>query len=147
MDTAAAARTVTLAELSIGMSDSMSKAVSAEDVAMFATATGDHNRVHTDAEYAAGTMFSQVIAHGMLGAGLISAVLGMRLPGTGTIYLNQEVRFNAPILIGDTLTATVTVTELTPKKRFTIATLATEVTNQRGESVISGTAQVIPPSE
>ncbi|MGV1004736.1 MAG: MaoC family dehydratase [Candidatus Nanopelagicales bacterium] len=141
------ARTVTLAELSIGSSDSLTKTVSAEDVAMFAQATGDNNRVHTDADYAAGTMFGQVIAHGMLGAGLISAVLGMRLPGTGTIYLGQDLRFSAPILIGDTLTATVTITELTPKRKFTIATLATEVTNQRGESVVSGTAQVIPPTE
>ena len=88
-------------------------------------------------------MFGQRIAHGMLSAGFISNVLGTQLPGPGTIYLGQELRFVKPVYVGDTVTATVTTTQKIPEKNRLI--LDTVVTNQRGEKVITGTATVMPP--
>ncbi|TYC50673.1 MaoC family dehydratase [Weissella muntiaci] len=136
---------VKTSELVIGMSKEISKQVSEADVQGFAEVTGDHNPAHTDEAYAETTPFKTRIAHGMLGAGLISAVLGMHLPGPGTIYLGQDLKFQKPIHFGDVITAKVTLSELTPKKHFTIATFDTVVTNQDGEIVTTGTATVIPP--
>ena len=107
-------------DLSEGMSASIEKTVSAADVATFAEVTGDNNPVHVNPEYAATTMFKECIAHGMLSAGYISAVLGTKLPGPGAIYIDQQLKFKAPVMIGDTVTATATVAEINAKRRRVI---------------------------
>ena len=129
--------------LTLGQSASMSKTVTEYDVYSFAGITGDFNPAHVNAVEAERGMFKGRIAHGMLSAGFISAVLAMKLPGPGTIYLGQELKFTKPVRIGDTVTATVTVSELLPEKN--IAKLYTVCTNQHGDVVITGTATVIPP--
>ena len=103
--------------------------------------TGDKNPVHLDDAYARTTRFGGRIAHGMLTAGLISAVLGTKLPGPGAIYLNQTLKFTAPVRIGDTITATAEVTAYREDKR--IVTLKTDCTNQRGELVLTGEAVLL----
>jgi 3-hydroxybutyryl-CoA dehydratase len=130
-------------ELQVGDTASFSKTITETDVVLFAGLTGDLNPVHVDAEYARTTRFGQRVAHGMLTAGLISTVLGTRLPGPGTIYLSQTVRFTAPVYIGDTVTATVTVTHVRREKG--IVTLETVCRNQRGEEVLTGEAVVMVP--
>lgn len=104
-------------DLQIGMTGSLAKVVTEADVVAFAELTGDRNPVHLDEAYAAGTLFKGRIAHGMLSAGLISAVFGTRLPGPGAIYISQTLNFKAPVRLGDTATAKVTVAELIPGKR------------------------------
>ena len=99
-------------DLELDMSASVSRTVSEADILMFAGVSGDTNPVHLDQEFAASTMFGGRIAHGMLSAGLISAVFGTRLPGPGSIYLSQTLKFKAPVKIGDTVVARVTVKEL-----------------------------------
>jgi 3-hydroxybutyryl-CoA dehydratase len=132
-------------EIGIGDAASFSKTVSESDIYTFAGVTGDLNPAHIDEEYAKKTMFQGRIAHGMLGAGFISAVLGTRLPGPGTIYLSQELRFKAPVRIGDTVTATCTVTAKDDSKRkLTIETVAV---NQDGKAIIEGAAVVMLPAE
>ncbi len=105
-----------LEDLSVGMSETIAKTVSADDIVGFADITGDTNPVHLCQDFAAGTMFKARIAHGMLSAGLISAVLGTRLPGPGCIYLSQSLRFRAPIMIGDHVEAIATVKEVNRDK-------------------------------
>ena len=130
-------------ELAAGMSAEHAKTVTETDVALFAGITGDFNPVHVDAEVAAKSMFGGRIAHGMLSAGLVSAVIAMKLPGPGTIYLSQSLRFTKPVRIGDTVTARVEVAEvLAAKKRVR---LATSCRNQRGEVVLDGEAMVMIP--
>lgn len=124
--------------LAVGDAASFSKTITETDVVLFAGITGDFNPVHIDEAHARQTAFEGRIAHGMLGASLISTVLGTRLPGPGTIYLGQEVKFKAPVRIGDTLTATVTVASVREDKP--IYTLTTNVTNERDELVIEGQA-------
>jgi 3-hydroxybutyryl-CoA dehydratase len=119
----------------------ISKTVTDEDVRAFAELTGDRNPVHLDEEYAAGTRFGRRIAHGMLGASLISAVLANELPGRGTVYLSQTLRFTAPVFLGDTVTARVVVKSVREDKP--IVTLETVCTNQRGERVVEGEAVVL----
>ena len=111
---------------------------------LFAGITGDHNPAHVNEVYASQTRFARRIAHGILSAGLISAVLAMKLPGPGTIYLGQELKFVRPVYFGDTITATYTVSELLPEKN--IARLETVCTNQVGAVVIKGTPTVMPSS-
>ena len=135
----------TFDELVIGETASLSHTVSQRDIDLFATATGDINPAHVDPAYAATDMFHHIIIHGMWGAGLISAVLGTELPGPGTIYLGQDLRFRRPVGIGDTITATLTVREKRPAKGD--VTLDCVCTNQHGEVVISGTAETRAPSE
>jgi len=132
-------------EIYLGQSSEISKRVSMEDVQQFANVTGDKNPMHVDEEYASKTQFKTRIAHGMLGASLISAVLGMNLPGPGTVYLGQELKFVHPIHFDDVITAKATVKEIIPKKNFSLVKLDTNVINQAGEVVIEGTATVIPP--
>jgi phosphate butyryltransferase len=132
-------------ELAVGDTASLSHTVTADDIAVFAAVTGDVNPAHVDPDYAATDMFHHIIIHGMWGAGLISAVLGTKLPGPGTIYLGQDLRFRRPVSVGDTITATLTVRELHPKKHD--VTLDTVCTNQHGDTVITGTAQVRAPTE
>jgi 3-hydroxybutyryl-CoA dehydratase len=114
-----------------------------ERIRQFAAASGDMNRIHLDEAAAAQTRFGRRIAHGMLTASLISAVLGNDLPGVGSIYLSQSVKFKAPVFLGDTITARVTVTAYREDKR--IATLATTCLNQDGQLVLEGEAVVIAP--
>ena len=128
---------MTIQEMKIGDHASVTKTVSETDVYLFAGITGDLNPAHTNEVAASKTMFKTRIAHGMLGAGFISAVLGMYLPGPGTIYMGQELKFTKPVHIGDT------VEEIILEKNRVI--LDTTVVNQDGEVVIKGKATVMPP--
>jgi 3-hydroxybutyryl-CoA dehydratase len=129
-------------ELSIGQSAEMSRVVGAADIEAFADVSGDLNPVHLDDAYAKTTAFGERIAHGMLGAAYISAILGTRLPGPGAIYLSQSLRFRRPVKIGDLVVARATVTVLdADKSRATLETVC-EVS---GKSVIEGEAVVIVP--
>ena len=134
---------MTIQEMKIGDHASVTKTVSETDVYLFAGITGDLNPAHTNEVAASKTMFKTRIAHGMLGAGFISAVLGMYLPGPGTIYMGQELKFTKQVHIGDTVTATATVEEIILEKNRVI--LDTTVVNQDGEIVIKGKATVMPP--
>ena len=134
---------ITINEMKIGDSASFTKTVTDTDVYMFAGITGDFNPAHVNQVEAEKGMFGKRIAHGMLSAGFISAVLGTMLPGPGTIYMGQELRFTKPVAIGDTITATVTVAEMIIEKNRVI--LDTVCTNQNGEVVIKGKATVMPP--
>ena len=130
-------------DLQVGQRASTGKTITETDILLFSAVSTDTNPVHINAEVAAGSIFGQRIAHGMLSASLISAVLGTRLPGPGTIYLSQSLRFRAPVKIGDTVTATAEITALDPvKKRATLKTTCTVA----GKLVIDGEALVIPPS-
>jgi phosphotransacetylase/acyl dehydratase len=134
----------TFDEMIVGETASLSHTVTQRDIDLFAAATGDVNPAHVDPVYAETDMFHHIIIHGMWGAGLISAVLGTELPGPGTIYLGQELRFLHPVSIGDTMTAKVTVREKKPAKGD--VTLDCVCTNQRGETVITGTAYTRAPT-
>jgi len=109
-----------LEDLQAGMSDSFAKTVTEADVILFAGITGDSNPIHINEEFAAQTMFKGRIVHGEFSGGLISAVLGTRLPGPGSIFINQSLRFKAPVRIGETVTATVTVREVNTERRRVI---------------------------
>jgi 3-hydroxybutyryl-CoA dehydratase len=130
-----------LGELRVGDAAEMAKTVTEADVMLFAGVTGDFNPVHVDAVAAERSMFGGPIAHGMLSAGFISAVIAMRLPGPGSIYLSQSMRFTRPVRIGDTVTARVEVLEVVAAKRR--VRLGTTCRNQRGETVVEGEALVM----
>ena len=134
-------RDIPFAEIQVGDKASMSKTISDYDVYGFAGITGDFNPVHINDEFAKNTMFKGRIAHGMLSAGLISAVFGTSLPGANTIYLGQELSFKAPVKIGDTITATVEVLEKIEAKNRLIC--RTTVTNQDGILVVDGKATMM----
>ena len=127
----------------IGETASRTMTISDEDVRGFAKITGDTNSIHLDDNYAASTPFGRRIVHGMLTASLISAVIGNDLPGIGTIYLGQDLKFRAPVFIGDTVTATVEIVRYREDKRIT--TLRTTCTKADGTLVIEGEAVVIAP--
>lgn len=129
-------------ELSEGRSAEITKQVTAADIEAFAAVSGDNNPVHLDADYAAGTQFGERIAHGMLSAAYISAVLGTTLPGPGAIYLSQALRFRRPVKIGDAVTARATVRALDDKKGH--VTLET-VCQVNGKTVVDGEAVVMVP--
>ena len=129
-------------QLNVGDTGKFSKTVTDADIYLFAGVTGDLNPAHIDEDYAQGTFFKTRIAHGMLSAGFISAVIGTRLPGPGTVYMHQSLDFLAPVRIGDTVTATVEVIEKLEKKRVR---LKTTCTNQEGVTVLDGEALVSPP--
>jgi 3-hydroxybutyryl-CoA dehydratase len=131
-----------MAQLVVGQSAEFSKTVTETDVVLFAGITGDMNPAHLDQTYAEKSRFGGRIAHGMLCAGFVSAVLAMKLPGPGTIYLGQTLRFTKPVRIGDTVTARVELLELMPKRR---ARFLTVCTNQSGETVLEGEATVLVP--
>jgi phosphotransacetylase/acyl dehydratase len=135
----------TFDELAIGDTASLSHTVCQRDIDLFATVTGDVNPAHVDPAFAQTDMFHHIIIHGMWGAGLISAVLGTKLPGPGTIYLGQDLRFRHPVSIGDTITATLTVRAKNPAKGD--VTLDCVCTNQDGKAVITGTAEIRAPTE
>ena len=135
------ARNVRYEDIHVGDKASLSKTISEYDVYAFAGVTGDFNPVHVNAEFAKNSLFKQRIAHGMISAGLITAVLGTELPGIDTIYMNQELSFLAPVLYGDTLTATVECIEKDDKKHRII--FHTTVTNQNDKLVTDGKARVM----
>ena len=129
--------------LQIGVQASREYTITDEMIRAFAQASGDTNPLHLDEAYAATTQFGRRIAHGMLTASFLSAVLANDLPGPGTIYLGQEVKFKAPVFIDDVITATVELTAYREDKR--IATFKTTCTNQDGSTVLDGEAVVIAP--
>jgi len=132
-------------ELKVGDSAQFSKTITETDINDFAKLTGDFNPVHLDQAYAEKTIFKGRIAHGLLSVGLLSSILGNILPGHGTIYLSQEVKFIAPVRIGDTITARVEVIELIPEKNR--AKFITTCINQNGKKVVDGIAWGMPPKK
>src|SRR5471030_1231131 len=137
-------QTLYFEDLSVGMTEQLTKTVASSDVVGFAEVTGDRNPIHLSEHFAAKTPFGTRIAHGLYTASLISAVLGTRLPGPGAIYISQTLNFRAPVKIGDTVIVTVTVAELMPEKSR--ARLAC-VCAVGGEVVLDGEALVKVPSE
>jgi 3-hydroxybutyryl-CoA dehydratase len=130
-------------DLSVGQKASFGKTITEADIVLFAAVTGDTNPMHLNAEYAEDSIFGERIAHGMLAAGLITKVMGTQLPGPGTIYLPQSLRFRKPVRIGDTVTATVEITALNAEKhRATLMTICAV----KGEPVLEGEALVAVPS-
>lgn len=136
------AKGVFFEDLSVGQEASLSNTVTESVINAFADVSGDHNPVHVDADYAAGTMFKERIAHGMLSAAYISAVFGMKLPGPGAIYISQTLNFKAPVKIGATVVTTVRVAELVPeKKRARFSCVCTV----DGKPVVEGEAVLMVP--
>lgn len=131
-----------LEDLSVGQSAELTKTVTEKDIQSFAEVTGDNNPVHLDEAYAAATPFKTRIAHGMLSAGYISAVIGTKLPGPGAIYIGQTLRFKRPVKIGDAVTAAATITAIdTEKARVTLETVCTV----DGKPVVEGEATIMVP--
>ena len=131
-----------LQDLSVGQSAELVRTVLEADIEAFTAVTGDNNPVHLDAAFAATTSFGERIAHGMLSAGYISAVIGTQLPGPGAIYLSQALRFKRPVRIGDTVTARATITEIDEAKaRVTLATVCLV----NGKPVLDGEALIMVP--
>ena len=135
--------TIVIEDLAVGMMRSLRKVVTDADIEMFATISTDRNPVHLDDDYARDTIFGGRIAHGMLTAGLISAVIGEQLPGHGTVYLGQTLKFLAPVRPGDMVTAEVEVTSIDYGKRK--VTMETRCLVD-GKRVLAGEAVVLAPS-
>ncbi len=135
----------TFDEINIGDSASLNRTLTEKDIQVFAIMSGDINPAHVDAEYAQSDMFKKIIAHGMWGGALISTVLGTELPGPGTIYIGQTLRFKKPVAIGDTLKVTVAALEKKPEKKRII--FSCECRNQKDEVVLEGQAEVIAPDK
>ncbi|MCL2840684.1 MAG: MaoC family dehydratase [Defluviitaleaceae bacterium] len=132
---------LTINEIEVGQSASYTKTITEADVILFAGITGDNNPAHMNEVYAKETMFKGRIVHGMLSAGLISTVLGMYLPGPGSIYAKQDIKFLAPVRFNDTITATCTVKEKITERNRVI--MDCKVTNQDGADVIVGEAVLV----
>lgn len=130
--------------VALGDTASVTKTIGEADLTLYAAVSLDTNPAHFDEDFAAGTPFGKRIAHGMLTSGLISACLGTRLPGPGTIYLSQTLKFRKPVFIGDRVTATVEVLALEDKGRVRMSTVCT---NQDGDVVVEGEAVVLAPKE
>ncbi|EPR10983.1 bifunctional enoyl-CoA hydratase/phosphate acetyltransferase [Sphingobium indicum IP26] len=135
----------TFDEIEPGDTASLTRTLTERDIQLFALVSGDVNPAHLDADYAATDLFRRVIAHGMWGGGLISAVLGTELPGPGALYLSQSLRFTRPVGLGDTITASVTVVEKRPERGIVV--FDCRCVNQAGEDVITGQAEVKAPTE
>ncbi len=133
----------TIEQIKVGDTAAFSKTVSESDVYLYAGITGDLNPAHINETYAKDTFFKTRIAHGMLTAGFISRILGMQLPGPGTIYMRQSLNFLAPVRFGETITALVEVMEVIAGKNR--VRLKTTCTNQEGTVVLDGEAMVSPP--
>ncbi len=135
----------TFDEIQIGITASVSHQLTQQDINLFAIVSGDINPAHVDAEYAKTDIFHKIVAHGMWGGALISTVLGTKLPGPGTIYLSQSLKFLRPIGVGDTVIASVTVTKkIEGKHQVELACLCT---NQHDETVIEGVSLVLAPQD
>ena len=133
---------ITIEDIRVGDTAKVARRVDEGDIASFVEAVGDYNPVHADRQYAATTMFKEPIAPGIWTAGLLSGVIGTRLPGPGAIYLSQELKFLKPVLIHDVITARVEVVEvLRERNRIRLKTVCT---NQRGDEVLTGEALVMP---
>lgn len=132
-------------EIQIGQTANYTKTIQLRDIQLFAAASGDINPVHLDANFAATTPFGEQIAHGMLTGALISAALALELPGPGTIYLGQSLKFRLPVKVGDTVSVHLEVTE--KKDRKNLVTLVCKALNQHGKLVASGTAEVMAPTQ
>jgi 3-hydroxybutyryl-CoA dehydratase len=130
-------------ELVLGQAASLHKTITDDDVRAFARISLDDNPIHLDEEFAKTTRFGRRIAHGMIASSLVSAVIGTRLPGQGTVYLSQSLAFKAPVFIGDTVTATVTVKAIREDKP--IITLETVVARADGTVILTGEAVVLAP--
>ncbi len=135
----------TIGELQLGEAAEFSKTISESDIYLYAGITGDFNPAHVNEAYASKTFFKTRIAHGMLPAGLISAILGNQLPGPGTSYVRQEMNFLSPVHIGDTIVARAQVIEILPEKNR--VRLKTTCVNQDGTLVLEGEATVSPPKK
>ncbi|MFW9611035.1 MAG: MaoC family dehydratase [Fluviibacter sp.] len=134
----------TIDQMEVGMSRSYAKTLTETDIVLFAAASGDVNSVHLNQEYAEKTPFGGRIAHGILTAGVISACIANRLPGAGTIYLGQTLKFKAPVRPGDTVTAIVTVKSLDPAKNRVVLDTICQVA---GKTVLEGEATVLAPKQ
>jgi 3-hydroxybutyryl-CoA dehydratase len=135
----------TYEEITIGQTASYTKRVEELDIQLFAAVSGDVNPVHLDADFAAGTIFGERIAHGMLTGAIISAALAMELPGPGTVYISQNLRFRLPVKIGDSITVLLEVTEKQDRRK--IITLDCKASNDAGKLVATGMAQVMAAPE
>ena len=135
----------TYQDITIGQTATYSKLIEEQDIVLFAAVSGDVNPVHLDAAFAANTPFKERIAHGMLTGAVISAALAMELPGPGTVFVGQTLRFRLPVKIGDTVTVRLEVTD--KKDRLKLVTLDCRAYNQDDKLVASGSAEVIAPSE
>ena len=138
-----ALQTLYFEDLSVGMTERLSKTISSSDVVGFAQVTGDRNPIHLSEHFAAKTQFKKRVAHGLYTASLISAVLGTRLPGPGAIYISQTLNFRAPVRIGDTVEVSVSVAELMPERRRARLSCTCMVVE---ELVLDGEALVKVPS-
>lgn len=132
-------------ELTLGQTASYSKTLTEQDVILFAACSGDVNPVHLDKDYAATTPFGEPIGHGMWTGALVSAAIATRLPGPGSVYRSQSLNFKHPVKIGDTVTVTLTVSEI--KERVKLVTLECEAHNQDGKLIAKGVAEVIAPAD
>jgi acyl dehydratase len=135
----------TFDEIQLGESAVLERRLTWRDIELFAVVSGDVNPAHVDKDYARGDRFHEIVAHGMWGAALISTLLGTHLPGPGTIYLEQTLRFRRPVTIGDVISASVTVVSKDATRSH--VTLDCRCVNQQGETVIDGTAKVLAPTE
>ena len=135
----------TYEEIDIGQTARYSKLIEEQDIQLFAAVSGDVNPVHLDPDFAASTPFGERIAHGMLTGALVSAALAMELPGPGTIYLGQSLRFRLPVKIDDTITIALEVSAKTDRRRQ--VTLDCKAYNQDEQLVATGSAEVMAPAE
>lgn len=135
----------TIQDMNIGQKAEYSKMISQQDVVRFAELTGDMNPLHLDEEYAAGTMFRKPVVHGAMLSGLISAVLGMKLPGPGALYASQELKFLKPVFIGDTVTAFAEIKEIFKENNRVI--FRTGCTNQNLDLVAEGISVLLPSKQ
>ena len=132
-------------ELQVGDNTTLTRTVTEQDIQLFAYLSGDINPLHLDEDYARTTPFTTRIAHGLFVGVLVTTAVATKLPGPGTIYRSQEMKFHRPVKIGDTVTALLTVIE--KKKRGNLVKIACELTNQHGEVVFSGVSTTVAPSE
>ena len=140
---ATAGKTKFFEDLSVGQEASMSRTVGEADIVAYAALSGDYNPVHLDRDYAAGTIFKERIAHGILSAGYISALFGMQLPGPGAIYISQTLNFKGPVKIDDHVVTTVKLVELIPEKRRARFDCVCSVA---GKAVLTGEAVLMVPA-
>lgn len=134
-----------LSEITVGLSKTYSKTLTQKDIILFAACSGDVNPVHLDKDYAATTPFGEPIAHGMWTGALVSAAIATQLPGPGSVYRSQTLNFKHPVKVGDTVTVTLTVSEI--KERLKLVVLECEAHNQDGKLIAKGAAEVIAPTE
>ena len=131
-----------ISEINVGDSESVTLTIGEEQVNAFAEATGDRNPIHLDEEYAAGSHFGRKVVHGVLLTGIVSGILGTRLPGLGTVAREMDAKFSRPAYVGDTVTATVELIQ--KKEKFNMCVFSYTVLNQDGKMLVKGRAVVLP---